>query len=95
MCSEVVLNSGQGVRWVAAGGSHTVAVTDDAVFSWGQNSSGQLGLGHFKTQHHPAEILSLRSQKVSPIFLKTLILLVPLTLGAGFILCKRIAVVTL
>lgn len=60
-----ILFHSQGVRWVAAGGSHTVAVTESAVHSWGDNGSGQLGLGHFKEQHQPMEILSLKSQNVS------------------------------
>lgn len=55
-----------------------MAVTDGAVHSWGHNGSGQLGLGHFKEQHQPAEVLSLKTHNVSPSpcqFLLTFILL--------------------
>uniref|UniRef100_A0A4W5PCB8 Uncharacterized protein n=1 Tax=Hucho hucho TaxID=62062 RepID=A0A4W5PCB8_9TELE len=39
--------TGVPVTQVAAGGTHTLALTlpDGKVFTWGQNSSGQLGLG--------------------------------------------------
>ncbi len=53
----------QAVRWIAAGSEHMVAVTDTAVHSWGCNSMGQLGLGHFREQQQPAEILSLHGHK--------------------------------
>ena len=53
----------QAVRWIAAGSEHMVAVTDTTVHSWGCNSMGQLGLGHFREQQQPAEILSLHGHK--------------------------------
>lgn len=54
----------QGVRWVAAGGQHTVAVAEKQVFSWGSNSSGQLGTRTFKDQSSPAEVKSLEGMHV-------------------------------
>lgn len=39
---------------VAAGLAHTVAYTDSgAVFAWGWNSDGQLGLGHDRNRSQP------------------------------------------
>ena len=61
-----VLMSPQAVRWVAAGSGHMVAVTDSTVHSWGCNDRGQLGLGHFREQQQPAEILSLHGHKACP-----------------------------
>lgn len=49
----------QGVRAMAAGGTHTVAITDEEVYSWGDNSYGQLGIRTFKDVHHPVEIEDL------------------------------------
>ena len=60
---EWVLLAPQAVRWIAAGSEHMVAVTDTAVHSWGSNGMGQLGLGHFREQQQPAEILSLHGHK--------------------------------
>ena len=54
----------QGVRWVAAGGQHTVAVAEKQVFSWGSNSAGQLGTRTFKDQSSPAEVKSLEGMHV-------------------------------
>lgn len=36
------------VRHVACGCSHTVAVTDDAVYSWGHGACGALGHGSYE-----------------------------------------------
>ena len=49
----------QGVRTIAAGGGHTIAVTDEEVYSWGDNTYGQLGLRHFRDVMQPAEINGL------------------------------------
>ncbi len=54
----------QGIRWVAAGGQHTVAVAEKQVFSWGSNSCGQLGTRTFKDQNSPAEVKSLEGLQV-------------------------------
>lgn len=36
-----------------------------AVFAWGKNSSGQLGLGDTIDRPHPVQLKSLRSQRVT------------------------------
>jgi alpha-tubulin suppressor-like RCC1 family protein len=46
------LGAGSGIRGVLAGGSHSLAIADHAVFwAWGNNSSGQLGDGTAPTDH--------------------------------------------
>lgn len=49
----------QGVRAIAAGGQHTIAVTDTTVYSWGSNSCGQLGTRTFRDKKTPTEIKDL------------------------------------
>jgi alpha-tubulin suppressor-like RCC1 family protein len=45
---------------VAAGGSHIVATkTDGALWGWGQNTSGQLGLGDAANRSSPVQIGAL------------------------------------
>ena len=46
----------QAVRAVAAGGHHTVAVLDSAVYAWGSNRCGQLGTRTFRDRDTPAEV---------------------------------------
>jgi hypothetical protein len=46
----------QAVRSVAAGGHHTVAVTDGAVYAWGSNACGQLGTRTFRDRDTPAKV---------------------------------------
>ena len=46
----------QAVRAVAAGGQHTVAVLDSAVYAWGSNRCGQLGTRTFRDRDTPAEV---------------------------------------
>lgn len=55
----------QGVTHIAAGAAHTVAVTDGAVFSWGANDEGQLGLGHCRGTAHPAQVTALQGKRVT------------------------------
>ncbi len=38
----------KGVRFMAAGATHTVAATDDAVYSWGHGQYGALGHGSYE-----------------------------------------------
>ena len=59
--SELML---QGVRAIAAGGQHTVAVTDTSVYSWGSNSSGQLGTRTFRDKKIPTEVKDLAGEGV-------------------------------
>uniref|UniRef100_A0A4W3GDE1 HECT and RLD domain containing E3 ubiquitin protein ligase 4 n=1 Tax=Callorhinchus milii TaxID=7868 RepID=A0A4W3GDE1_CALMI len=50
---------------IAAGGAHTFALTlSGAVFGWGRNKFGQLGLNDEKDRHVPTLLKSLRTQKV-------------------------------
>ena len=49
----------QGVRFVAAGSHHCVAVTQYAVYSWGAGEHGQLGLDDFTSRDLPKKITSL------------------------------------
>jgi alpha-tubulin suppressor-like RCC1 family protein len=35
----------KGVRYIAAGAAHTLAVTDDSCYSWGHGQYGALGHG--------------------------------------------------
>ncbi len=44
------------MRSVAAGGHHTVAVTDGAVYAWGSNACGQLGTRTFRDRDTPAKV---------------------------------------
>ena len=41
---------------MAAGGHHTVAVLDSAVYAWGSNRCGQLGTRTFRDRDTPAEV---------------------------------------
>ncbi|XP_029453752.1 probable E3 ubiquitin-protein ligase HERC3 isoform X2 [Rhinatrema bivittatum] len=50
---------------VAAGGAHSFALSlSGAVFGWGRNSMGQLGLGDEQDRAAPCHVKSLRTQKV-------------------------------
>lgn len=52
----------QGVRAMDAGWTHTVAVTDNEVYAWGENTYGQLGTRTFRSSDHPTEVESLKGQ---------------------------------
>lgn len=54
----------QHVRCVAAGGHHTVAVTDTTVCAWGSNSCGQLGTRTFMDKAAPTDIKELEGANV-------------------------------
>jgi ubiquitin-protein ligase E3 A len=54
----------QGVRFVAAGSLHTVALTDEEVYSWGDNSAGQLGNRTFRGTSLPSEVVDLAGRGV-------------------------------
>uniref|UniRef100_A0A8C5KTS3 Hect domain and RLD 3 n=1 Tax=Jaculus jaculus TaxID=51337 RepID=A0A8C5KTS3_JACJA len=50
---------------VAAGGAHSFALSlSGAVFGWGMNSAGQLGLSDEKDRESPCHVKLLRTQKV-------------------------------
>ena len=54
----------QAVRSIAAGGQHTVAVTDMSVHTWGSNSCGQLGTRTFRDKGSPTEVKDLTGKGV-------------------------------
>lgn len=54
----------QGVRFVAAGSLHTVALTDEEVYSWGDNCAGQLGNRTFRSVSLPSEVVDLAGRGV-------------------------------
>ncbi|XP_032886385.1 probable E3 ubiquitin-protein ligase HERC4 [Amblyraja radiata] len=50
---------------IAAGGSHTIAVSlSGTVFAWGANHRGQLGLNDVKARYHPTCVKLLECKKV-------------------------------
>lgn len=49
---------------MAAGALHTVAVTDEEVYSWGDNSAGQLGNRTFRPSATPSEVVDLAGRGV-------------------------------
>lgn len=58
--ATVNLGPGRKAKFVAAGGSHTCAILDDAsVRCWGLNTFGQLGLGHNKHADEPTQAVDL------------------------------------
>ena len=57
----------QHVRCVAAGGHHTVAVTDTTVCAWGANNCGQLGTRTFKDKAAPTDIKELEGAGVTSV----------------------------
>ena len=53
------------IRCIASGGDHSVIVTNSgAVYAWGKNDKGQLGLGDTVNREFPTQIRSLRNLKV-------------------------------
>ncbi|XP_029376575.1 probable E3 ubiquitin-protein ligase HERC4 isoform X4 [Echeneis naucrates] len=62
-----IIKSLQGIPFaqISAGGAHSFALTlSGAVFGWGRNKFGQLGLNDTNDRHFPALLKSLRSQRV-------------------------------
>lgn len=49
---------------MAAGGQHTVAVTETSVYSWGANSAGQLGTRTFRDKAAPTPVRDLENAGV-------------------------------
>lgn len=54
----------QGVRFLASGWNHIIAVTDDHVFAWGSNSHGQLGTRTLRSCQLPTEVMDLHKMGV-------------------------------
>lgn len=62
-----IIQSLQGIPFaqITAGGAHSFALTPSgAVFGWGRNKFGQLGLNDNNDRHFPTLLKSLRSQRV-------------------------------
>lgn len=67
VCTPQSVQSLQGIPFaqITAGGAHSFARTfSGAVFGWGCNKFGQLGLNDTNDRHFPALLKSLRSQRV-------------------------------
>jgi alpha-tubulin suppressor-like RCC1 family protein len=65
----VTLPSGRRATAVAAGGSHALVLLDNgAVYAWGANASGQLGLGDQVTRTTPTQVTLARPAVVRPRF---------------------------
>ncbi|CAJ1067797.1 probable E3 ubiquitin-protein ligase HERC4 [Xyrichtys novacula] len=67
ICSPQIIQSLQGVPFtqISAGGAHSFALTlSGAVFGWGRNKFGQLGLNDRNDHCFPTLLKSLRSQRV-------------------------------
>uniref|UniRef100_A0A8C6S618 HECT and RLD domain containing E3 ubiquitin protein ligase 4 n=1 Tax=Neogobius melanostomus TaxID=47308 RepID=A0A8C6S618_9GOBI len=67
ICTPQIIQSLQGIPFaqITAGGAHSFARTfSGAVFGWGCNKFGQLGLNDTKDRYFPALLKSLRSQRV-------------------------------
>ena len=53
------------IKYIACGGDHSVIVSHSgAVYTWGNNNKGQLGLGDTENRAFPTQVRSLRNQKV-------------------------------
>jgi len=56
----VQVSSQTGITAIAAGYFHSLAVKNDGtVWSWGRNSSGQLGIGNFSDSNIPIQVVTL------------------------------------
>jgi len=57
--------SGKNVVFVAAGGSHSAAITEDgALYTWGKGSYGRLGHGNAEDKNVPALVQALVGHKI-------------------------------
>ncbi len=57
--------SGLPIASIACGGHHSVAVSlSGAVYAWGRNAHGQLGIGSQEDRHFPTQVRGLRHQDV-------------------------------
>lgn len=56
---------GQRIRSIHLGGMHTLAIADDyAVYGWGSNTAGKLGLNDAQEYHRPELVPSLSSKRI-------------------------------
>ena len=56
-----------GAREVSIGGSFTLVVKDDGIYSWGNNTNGELGLGDYEVRESPAVINALQGKRIRKI----------------------------
>lgn len=64
----VVMPSGHQIQQVACGAKFTAILTSSStIFTWGNNSSGQLGHGDMRNRNVPAELEALRDKKLRSI----------------------------
>ena len=57
--------SGEGVIDISCGDKHTLALTSGGdVYSWGDGSLGQLGLGDLRKQHTPSRVMELQGKMI-------------------------------
>ena len=53
------------LRFISCGAHHSLVVSHSgAVYAWGKNNKGQLGLGDTSDRIFPTQVRSLRNQKV-------------------------------
>jgi E3 ubiquitin-protein ligase HERC2 len=57
----------KGVRYVACGSAHTVAVSDDATYSWGAGLHGALGHGSTEEKAIPTRIKALMGKDIEKV----------------------------
>ncbi|MBI3889663.1 hypothetical protein HY312_03790 [Candidatus Saccharibacteria bacterium] len=63
----VVGGASRYVTAIAAGDAHTCAIADSAIFCWGKNNKGQLGVGDNATYSTPKLITSYNTVNSSPL----------------------------
>jgi flagellar motor switch/type III secretory pathway protein FliN len=74
---KMKIAAGQGVIDAALGGSFTVIMdSKGAVYSWGNNTNGELGLGDLETRITPAPVPGLKGKKIKKI-----------AAGGSFVIC--------
>ncbi len=53
------------VREISCGRHHTIALTENGVYTWGSSRFGQLGIGHVGQSAHPRMVDKLSSYIVN------------------------------
>ena len=57
----------KGVRYIACGSAHTVAVTDDATYTWGHGLYGALGHGTYEDKAIPTRVKALLGKDIEKV----------------------------
>eukprot|EP00943_MAST-04B_sp_MAST-4B-sp1_P008495 g8495.t1 len=61
-------NSDERFAGVSCGGRHSIAVSrSGAIYTWGWNAHGQLGLGHKENVETPSQVISLEKERISQV----------------------------